>query len=81
VAAGAVLVLNVTFALRHLLCVYLAALVHLVRLQGARLEGIYYDAFELHAADGATPVLDVTALLGLVEWYHALERRRGRAVT
>lgn len=75
VQTGAELVLDVTFALRHLPFVYLAALVYLVGLRGARLKGIYYGAYDLRV-DGVAPVLDVTGLFGLVEWYHALETAR-----
>lgn len=75
VPAEAELLLDVTFALRHLPFVYLAALVYLVGLRGVRLEGIAYGAFDLQA-DGVAPVLDVTGLFGLVEWYHALQTAR-----
>jgi len=65
-------VLDVTFAFRHLPFVYLAALAYLVGLRGVRLRGIYYGAFEMKDAAGNAPLVEVTSLFGLLQWYHGL---------
>lgn len=68
------IVLDVTQGLRHLPMVYLAALTYLVGLEGNRLHGIYYGAFELKHEDpeGAAPIFDLTPLFRLLEWYQAV---------
>lgn len=69
-------ILEVTNALRHLPFVYLASLSYLVGLQEVNIEGIYYGAWELRANQGPAPVLELTSLFGLIEWYHALQKAR-----
>ncbi|MBI4517321.1 MAG: TIGR02221 family CRISPR-associated protein [Deltaproteobacteria bacterium] len=64
-------VLDVTFALRHLPFVYFASLAYLVGLRGVQVGGIYYGAYDL-SAEGRVPILEVTALFQLLQWYHAL---------
>ena len=76
IAPGSKLVLDVTFALRHLPFVYLAALSYLVGLHDVRIGGIYYGAFELREAGGGAPLLDITTQFDLIEWYHALRNAR-----
>lgn len=73
---NAAVVLDVTFALRHLPFVYLATLAYAAALRGVSVGGIYYGAFEIKSAEGRTPILDITALYGLLEWFHALRSLR-----
>ena len=68
-----VILLDVTYGLRHLPFVYLAALTYLMGLRGNELLGIYYGAYELKAKDpdGAAPIFDLTPLFRLFESYQA----------
>jgi hypothetical protein len=75
VPAAARVVLDVTFALRHLPFVYLATLAYLVGLRGVAVEGIYYGAHQL-ASEGSCPIIELTALFQLLQWYHALAAAR-----
>jgi len=74
---GEHVVLDVTFSLRHLPFVYLAALTYLTAHRRVTIKGIYYGAWELRApgADGLieAPILDVTPLFRLMQWYHAIQ--------
>lgn len=74
VQPGEEIVLDVTQGLRHLPMVYLAALTYLVGLQGNRLRGIYYGAFDLKDddPDGAAPIFDLTPLFRILQWYQAV---------
>jgi len=76
VPAGAIVTLDVTFALRHLPFVYLAAMAYLVGLRGVRLEGVYYGAHQLRGEDGVAPIIELTSLVSLLEWYHVLQTVR-----
>lgn len=69
-------ILEVTNALRHLPFVYLAALSYLVGLQDVSIEGIYYGAFEMKEGTSPAPIIDVTSLFNLIEWYHALQKAK-----
>lgn len=81
VAEGAEIVLDVTFALRHLPFVYVAALTYLVGLRNVKIKGIYYGAFELRDVEKATaPIVEITPLFGLIQWYHALQTARDTGV-
>lgn len=71
---GERVVLDVTVGLRHLPFVYFAALTYLTAHRGVHLEQIVYAAFELDRA--APPLLDLTPLFALVQWYHALQTTR-----
>ncbi|MBI4497305.1 MAG: TIGR02221 family CRISPR-associated protein [Chloroflexi bacterium] len=77
VGEGESVVLDVTFALRHLPFVYLAALTYLTAYRGVTIRGIYYGAFELPDPEtGERPILDLTALFNLTEWFHAVQSAR-----
>jgi len=65
-------ILDLTFSLRHLPFVYFVALTYLTALRHVKLEGIYYAAHELRGA-GGPPIINLTRLFGLVQWYHALQ--------
>lgn len=69
------LILDVTYALRHLPFVYQAALGYLVGLRGVEMRGIYYGAYELRD-DAGTPIIDITGQFELLEWYQALATAR-----
>ncbi len=74
VKEGENVVLDVTFSLRHLPFVYLAALVYLTAYRKAVIKGIFYGAYELRqTANGEAPILDVTPLFRLTQWYHAVQ--------
>gem|GEM_PF-623952 len=75
VSEGENIVLDVTFSLRHLPFAYLAALIFLVGLRDVRLEGIYYGAYDLRH-DGRAPILEITYLFRLIEWYYGLTTAR-----
>ncbi|MEG6617028.1 TIGR02221 family CRISPR-associated protein [Peptococcaceae bacterium 1198_IL3148] len=75
VSEGERITLDVTFSLRHLPFVYLAALIYMVGLKQVKLEGIYYGAFELKQ-DQVSPILEITSLFRLIEWYHGLSNAR-----
>lgn len=66
-------VLDVTFALRHLPFVYLAALTYLTAHRGVTIDGIYYGAYELRdTATNEAPILDLSELFRLTQWYQVL---------
>lgn len=69
---GEEVILDVTHALRHLPFVYLTVLAYLVGLKDVKIKGIYYGA-EMLGGDGVVPLLDVSPLFDLMEWYHALK--------
>jgi hypothetical protein len=69
-------VLDVTFALRHLPFVYLATLVYLSGLRAVQIEGIYYGAYQLKTPVGLAPIIEITGLFDLLRWYHALAGSR-----
>lgn len=71
VQPGEAVLLDVTSGLRNLPFAYLAALTYLAGLQGNRLQGIYYAAYELKDAD-PRPIFDLTPLFRLIEWYQVL---------
>jgi CRISPR-associated DxTHG motif protein len=64
--------LDVTFSLRHLPFIYLAALTYLTADRGVSVNGIYYGAYELRQ-DNVVPILEVTELFRLIRWYNALQ--------
>jgi len=64
-------VLDVTYALRHLPFVYLASLAYLEGLRAVELTGVYYGAFELRDGD-RVPVIQLSPLLDLLHWYQGL---------
>lgn len=69
-------VLDVTYGLRHLPFVYLASLAYLVGLRQVEVAGIYYGALELRSEANTVPIIDVTSLFQLLQWYHALAAAR-----
>ncbi|WP_018084476.1 TM1812 family CRISPR-associated protein [Desulfurispora thermophila] len=79
VQPGENVVLDVTFSLRHLPFTYLAALIYLVGLREVNLKGIYYGAYEFGTGQGEerrAPILEITYLFRLIEWYYALNTAR-----
>ena len=76
VQPGETVILDVTYSLRHLPFVYFAALIFLTALRGVKLDGIYYGARELPSQDGMAPIVNVTPLFRLVQWYHAVQTAR-----
>ncbi len=66
--------LDVTHGLRHLPMLAVAAAVVLRVLVKAKVEALWYGAFELRGADGLVPVLNLGGLIELVDWAAALER-------
>jgi hypothetical protein len=74
VKEGESVTLDVTFALRHLSFAYFAALTYLTALRGVRIDGLFYGAFELRdKPTDATQILDLTPLIRVVRWYHAVQ--------
>jgi hypothetical protein len=72
---GDSVVLDVTFSLRHLPFIYLAALIYLVGLKKVKLKGIFYGAFDLKQGEDA-PIIEITYLYQLIEWYRGLTNAR-----
>lgn len=66
--------LDVTHGLRHLPMLALAAAVVLRALVKAKVDGLWYGAFELRDAEGIVPVLNLGGLVELMDWAAALER-------
>lgn len=66
--------LDVTHGLRHLPMLALAAAVVLRALVKAKVEALWYGAFELRDAEGVVPVLNLGGLMELMDWAAALER-------
>lgn len=63
-------VLDVTYGLRHLPFVYIAALTYLSALRGVEIAGVFYGALGLGVP---APLLDITPLFRLIQWYHAIQ--------
>jgi len=82
VQPGEKLVLDVTLSLRHLPFVYLAALAYLTAYYNVEIQGIYYGAFDLRTsapdtpAEPKAPILEITSLFRLIQWYHAAQTAR-----
>ncbi len=67
-------ILDVTFGLRHLPFIYLAALTYLSALRGVPIGGIYYGPFELpDTTTNTVDFVDLRPLLDLTNWYHAIQ--------
>lgn len=69
---GASLYIDVTFALRHMPLTYMAAVGYLTALKDVQVNGIFYGAFEMKGTSGEVPLIDLTAMLRLTDWAHAL---------
>lgn len=76
VPGGARVILDVTYGFRHLPFLYLASLAYLTGLANVKVVGIRYGAFEAKRPDGAVPLMDLTGLYRLLEWYRAVARAR-----
>nr|WP_233738098.1 TM1812 family CRISPR-associated protein [Halocatena pleomorpha] len=63
-------VLDITFGFRSLPMVFFAAVLHLNALSNVEIGGIYYSEFQSESE--VTPVIDMTHLHTLMEWYHAI---------
>lgn len=63
-------VLDVTHGFRSLPMVFFAAVMHLDALDDIELDGIYYSQFQDDGEE--TPIIDLTYLHTLMEWYHAI---------
>lgn len=64
-------VLDLTHSFRHLPFVLFASLIYLTSLRSVTVRGIYYGAFEARA-EGRAPIFDLTRVLTLAHWYHAV---------
>lgn len=77
VGEGEHVVLDVSFALRHLPFAYFTALTYLTAQRGVSLGGIYNGAYDLGSdrGDGVreVPLIDLSSLFRLVRWYHAVQ--------
>ena len=80
VPGGEQVILDVTYSFRHLPFVYLAGLTYLTAHRDVAIDGIYYGAFELRPKGAAgtveVPMLEVTSLFRLIQWYHAVRTAR-----
>lgn len=72
VREGEQLSLDITLGLRHLPATYLGALTYLTAFRNVTIERVAYAALDL-AGDGPVPLLDVSVLFDLAEWYHAVQ--------
>ncbi len=68
------IILDVTHGFRHLPMLSLVAAHYLERVNGNRVEAIYYGALEMTPKEGEkiTPVLELSGLLRLMDWVQAL---------
>jgi CRISPR-associated Csx2 family protein len=65
--------LDVTHSFRHLPMLALVAARFLSKVRGVVVDGIYYGALEMtDSASGDTPVLNLTGLLGMLDWVDGL---------
>lgn len=62
-------VLDITHAFRSLPMVFFASVIYLDALSEVELDGIYYGEFR---GDEESPLVDMTHLHRLMEWYHAI---------
>lgn len=66
------LVLDITHGMRHLPVLMLAAAHFLERIRGVNVQAIYYGALDMTRPGQETPVLNLTALLRLIDGVQAL---------
>lgn len=64
--------LDVTHGFRHLPLIGLVAARFLARVRGAKVEDIYYGAFDMRNGNDETSVLNLKGLLHLLDWVDAL---------
>ncbi|MBE3584332.1 MAG: TIGR02221 family CRISPR-associated protein [Limnochordaceae bacterium] len=81
VPAGIRLTLDVTHGFRSLPFVYLTAALFLTSLRDVRIEGVYYGMLEAGEKDGVKPLVDLSVVLNLAEWFYATRmfRETGQA--
>jgi CRISPR-associated Csx2 family protein len=78
VGDGDSVVLDISLSLRHLPVVYLAALTYLMAHRRVTIQGVYSGAAEAPRLEGApAPILELTPLVNLTRWYHALQSAQG----
>jgi len=79
VPAGSLITADLTYALRHLSFLFVASLSELVALRDVEIERILYGALELrNRNENSAPLLEVTSIFRLIEWFHATSAVRGR---
>lgn len=61
-------VFDITHGLRHMPMVSFASALYLRQAKNVTISGIYYGAFDLRRADGATPVIELDGLLDIADW-------------
>jgi hypothetical protein len=65
--------MDVTLSFRHLPFLYMAALNYLSVYKKVNIKGIYYGAYDLASTPKEdVPILELTPLFRLTQWYHAL---------
>ncbi len=69
---GDALVIDITHGMRHLPVLMLAAAHFLERIRGVTVQAIYYGALDMTRSGQETPVLNLTALLRLIDGVQAL---------
>ncbi|MBE3577810.1 MAG: TIGR02221 family CRISPR-associated protein [Limnochordales bacterium] len=81
VPPGIRLTLDITHGFRSLPFVYLTAALFLTSLRDVRIEGVYYGMLEAGEKDGARPLVDLSVVLNLAEWFYATRmfRETGQA--
>jgi hypothetical protein len=72
---GSELVIDITYAFRHLPVLMLASLAYLKGEREVRIRGIYYGAWEARS-DDRVPVFDLTPFFTLTDCYHAIRQFR-----
>ena len=81
VPPGIRLTLDVTHAFRSLPFVYLTATLFLSSLRDVTIEGVYYGMLEARGEGDAKPLVDLSIVLRLAEWFYATRtfRETGQA--
>lgn len=75
VEKGSELLIDITYAFRHLPLLMLASLAYLRGERNVKIHGIYYGAWEARSGDRA-PIFDLTPFFTLTDCYHAVRQFR-----
>ncbi|TWU17950.1 TM1812 family CRISPR-associated protein [Allorhodopirellula heiligendammensis] len=69
---GCDLTLNVTEGLRHHAFLFYALVLYLTTFRRVRIRGVWYCRMETENRDDSKPIIDLTPVLELAHWFHAL---------
>jgi CRISPR-associated DxTHG motif protein len=72
---GSEVILDITYAFRHLPLLMLTSLAYLAGQRDVKVKGVYYGAYEARTGN-RVPIFDLTSFLTLTDCYHAIRQFR-----